>query len=137
VTTALFVVLAIVPVLAALTVVIVRMRGVAVRGRAAVAGTARQAAARSLGFGSGEGRGNCSIGVDDRRFVVSVWSPPRVVEIPLRRVVAVEAARTRGGRTARDVLRVRFTGDSGTPDAVEFVVADVPGWVAELRRRSR
>ncbi|MGE0297797.1 hypothetical protein [Pseudonocardia sp.] len=135
--TVLIVSLAAVVVGIALWFAIVRMRRVVGRGREAVAGLDRQATATSLGFASGGGRGHCTIGVDATRFVVALWSPPLTTEIRVTRIVAVEAARTREGRSGRDVLRVRFRAADGAEDAVDLVVADVPGWVDELRRRAK
>lgn len=136
-TTVLIVSLAVVVVAGVLWWAIARMRRVVGQGREAVAGLDRQATATSRGFTSGGGRGTATIGVDATRFVVALWSPPSLTEIPVKRIVAVEAARTRDGRSGRDALRVRFRGQDGTEDAVDLVVADVPGWVKELRRRAR
>ncbi|MGE3285494.1 MAG: hypothetical protein AB7J32_05240 [Pseudonocardia sp.] len=135
-TTVLIVSLAVVVVGIALWFAILRTRRVVGRGREAVAGTERQATATALGSADGP-RGHCTIGVDARRFVVAQWSPPRTTEIPVTRIVAVEAARTREGRSGRDCLRVRFRGADGAEDAVDLLVADVPGWVDELRRRAK
>lgn len=132
-TTVLIVLLAVVVVGVVLVFTIRHTRRTVHRARTAVEGTDRQATATAIG----EGRGTCTIAVDRTRFVVARWSPPRTTEIPLTAITAVETARSREGRTARDVLRVRYRGADGAGDAVDLLVADVPGWVAELRRRAR
>lgn len=141
--TLLFVVLALVPVavlLGAAIAVARRRRG---RADAAVAqlGMDRQETANSLGFtslGKSQVRGNCTLGLDARRLVIAQWAPARTTEIPLKRIIEVDTARTHLGKwVGRDLLRIRFRREDGTEDDVALAVRDVPGWVDELRRRTR
>ncbi|MGQ0575130.1 MAG: hypothetical protein ACT4RN_13130 [Pseudonocardia sp.] len=96
--TLLFVVLAILPVLAPLVGAIVFVRPTRGRADAAVAqlGADRQEPANSLGFtslGKVQVRGNCTLGLDGRRLVVAQWVPARTTEIPLDRIVEVDITR--------------------------------------------
>lgn len=139
--TLLFVLLAVAPVLLLLVGAVVYVRRVSARGRQNVAalGVDRQETANSLGFtslGKSQVRGNCTLGLDDRRLVLAQWVPARTTEIPFDRILEVDTARTHLGKwVGRDLLRVRFRRPDGTEDAVALVVRDVPSWVEELRRR--
>jgi hypothetical protein len=139
--TLLFVVLALVPVLVLLVLAILWVRRTSGRGRAAVTalGVDRQETANSLGYtslGKSQVRGNCTLGLDDRRLVIAQWVPARTTEIPFDRIVEVDTARTHLGKwVGRDLLRVRFRREDGSEDDVALVVRDVPGWVDDLRRR--
>jgi hypothetical protein len=139
----LFVLLAVTPVSAVLVGTVLYVRRVSRRGQATVAGLGadRQETANSLGFtslGKSQMRGNCTLGLDDTRLVVVQWVPARTTEIPLDRIIEVDTARTHLGKwVGRDLLQVRFRREDGTDDAVALVVRDVPGWVDDLRRRTR
>ena len=78
-------------------------------------------------------RGNGCLGASNDQILFIMWLPRRELMIRRERVTAVERAKSHlGKRIGRELLRVRFTNDSGQPDSIAWYVRDLATWEAAL-----
>ncbi len=92
--------------------------------------------ARSLGLGSAGWKGLRGTGVlalTADTLLFRYWTPAVAVRIPRARITAVDAVRSHNGKSVVGrLVRVTFTADDGTTDAIAFQVADTDRWLREL-----
>lgn len=85
----------------------------------------------SRGVAQMRGNGYLAASRDEILFVM--WLPRRELTIPRSRVTAVERTKSHLGKSVgRELLRVRFTNESGQPDSVAWLVRDLPTWESAL-----
>ena len=78
-------------------------------------------------------RGNGCLAATSEQVLFIMWLPRKELRIPRERVTAVERATSHLGKTiGRELLRIRFTNDSGQPDSAAWFVRDLPTWEATL-----
>lgn len=79
--------------------------------------------------GRGQLRGNGCLAASQDEILFIMWWPRREIHIPRARITAVERTRSHlGKRIGRDLLRVRFTNEEGSPDSAAWWVRDLPAW---------
>jgi hypothetical protein len=95
--------------------------------------------ASSFGVESGgraQVRGNGVLAASHERLVFVMWLPRRELVIERASVLSVDATFSHLGKTTsvpgRRLLRVRFTGDDGEPDAVAWYTRNLEGWLLAL-----
>jgi hypothetical protein len=78
-------------------------------------------------------RGNGCLALSDDTLAFAMWFPRRTLVVPRASITAVEATDSHlGKRIGRPLLRIRFTGPDGEPDAAAWYVRDLPRWRATL-----
>ena len=78
-------------------------------------------------------RGNGCLAATNDEILFVMWLPRKELSIPRDRVTGIERAKSHlGKRIGRELLRVRFTNDSGQPDSIAWYVRDLATWEATL-----
>ena len=81
-------------------------------------------------------RGNGHLAASRSQILFIMWLPRRELSIPRDRVTAVERTRSHLGKTVgSELLRVRFTNETGAPDSVAWAVRDLAMWELALTTR--
>ena len=79
-------------------------------------------------------RGNGCLAASDDQLMFLMWLPRRELVIARPLITGVERVRSHLGKTiGRDLLKVSFTNNEGTPDSVAWYVSDLEAWESALR----
>jgi hypothetical protein len=79
-------------------------------------------------------RGNGCLAATSEEIVFRMLLPRRELRISRGKITSVERARSHLGKAIRrDLLKLRFTNETGQPDSVAWFVHDLPAWEAALR----
>ena len=91
----------------------------------------------SLGVESGgpwQVRGNGNLALTAEELLFAQWLPNRLLRIDRRSIVEATTTRSHLGKTlGSDLLKVIWTPETGTQDAVAFYTLDLDGWLETLR----
>jgi hypothetical protein len=97
----------------------------------------REGDANSFGVesaGVSQIRGNGSLALTKHELLFAQWVPNRLLRIPRKSIVEVTMVRSHLGKTnGRDLLKVIWTTDLGTPDSIALWVGDLDGWIEVLQ----
>lgn len=89
-------------------------------------------------MGKGQWRGNGCLGANDKAVCFVMWLPHREFYFERSRIIDVERVRSHLGKTVgRELLKIRFTNDSGAPDAGAWLVRDPSLWEKTLGPHER
>jgi hypothetical protein len=92
--------------------------------------------ANSFGVESGgpwQVRGNGNLALTEDELLFAQWAPDRLLRIPRRSIVEASTADSHlGKRIGWPLLRVAWTAEDGSEDAVALWVRDPNRWLAEL-----
>lgn len=84
--------------------------------------------------GTWQVRGNGNLALTEHELLFAQWVPNRLLRIPRDSIVEVTTARAHLGKTiGRDLLKIGWTTDFGTPDSIALWVRDLDGWLEALR----
>jgi hypothetical protein len=92
--------------------------------------------ANSLGVesaGRWQVRGNGNLALTEDELLFAQWVPKRLLRIPRRSILEVSKTGSHlGKRIGRPLLRVSWTAEDGTEDAIALWVRDPDRWIAAL-----
>lgn len=80
-------------------------------------------------------RGNGTLILTDSDLVFEMWVPNKQFRIPLQKIQALENPSSFLGKSRfAPLLKVVYTGEQGTTDAMAWQVPDLSGWMRDINQ---